>query len=386
MATRFETTIVAFGLAGTLAACSSPAETENLPPRTAQSAEPTAATTKAAGAQASSSPHTEIVDPQRQNNNEFVVYVPTWLEDAKCLDLQNKLPGGKATRLIISFALPTAEGTVEPPRISPVCAAMVRAIGSKSQVSLAIGGWGVDDTAHLKILENFNIATRNPAKFATSAANALQNVSKAINLPVTGIDLDWEYPTAESADGLTAMVGALRQQLPNAKLSMAVAADGTTLSIDSFAKNIDSFNVMTYDKDGPWSAATGDIAPADWTVASITTWAARVGNPRKIVVGYPAYGYRYPGSTKRGDSFDKATAAAITLNMIPPSAFEETASSDGARAAIVDGAWTSLVSPDAMKQTQAKLLKTLPDLGGAMIWSAEGATPAVFDALQSAGQ
>jgi GH18 family chitinase len=351
---------VTFGLSASTAACSPVAE----------SPQPVVMTRTAV----THTPRAVMVDPLRANNHELNVYVPSWLSDEACRKLATELPTDRASRLIIAFATVTAKGTVTAPTITPSCSRMVDTIGNNSTMSMAIGGYNP------KQLAGWAVALAEPDAFTKTAIEAAAQLSKQLWRPVTGLDLDMEFPTAAQAEGMTRLIRTLRTELPDAKLTMAVPAEGLFIPVKPLVKYIDGFNIMTYDKDGPWSARTGDLAPASWAVACVKQWVTDIGDPSKAIVGFPAYGYTYPGSTKRGTTFNPKKVRSILLSKIPPPDLSD-ANTSGVDEAVIDGAWTSFVSPAQMRWTEQEVLKIYPKIGGAMVWSAQGATAAVLNNL-----
>jgi HAD superfamily hydrolase (TIGR01509 family) len=128
-----------------------------------------------------------------------------------------------------------------------------------------------------------------------------------------GIDLDYEqFAFADSRD-------TWRTTRPNwvalvAELSDRLHADGRTLTVSvppvydarrtersgywvydyrSIAPLVDSVRVMAYDYSNA-SSDPGPIAPLDWVRRIVAGTAAATGDPSKLVLGVPLFGYNWP--------------------------------------------------------------------------------------------
>jgi chitinase len=167
-----------------------------------------------------------------------------------------------------------------------------------------------------------------------------------------GIDVDWEYPTAENAENFYALMSEFRRQMDAVKWKSGTMRAGTTqrgftLSIASgasqkaikpidwarVAKDVDQIGVMTYDFQGPWSHDTGFIAPLraddpkEETVASVIEAYLAAGVPsRQLLIGLPFYAYEWHnvaagenhGFLSKGDpirgNLNQSTAVALMQN------------------------------------------------------------------------
>jgi GH18 family chitinase len=108
-----------------------------------------------------------------------------------------------------------------------------------------------------------------------------------------GIDMDWEFPTADDADGFAALMSALADRLHAAHklLTVAVSADavhGCNYE-DSVISDVDFLNIMAYD-DGYGQCGVHHSSYA-FAEAAMTYWLADRSVPAdKAVLGLPFYG------------------------------------------------------------------------------------------------
>ncbi|KAI6195655.1 Cht7 [Aphelenchoides besseyi] len=156
----------------------------------------------------------------------------------------------------------------------------------------------------LKTLISIGGANFDSSTFATAAAQSqvfARNVISFIQRNgFDGIDLDWEYPTAQQRSAFTTLMRALRAQAGNRYLVTAAVSAGipTAQSIYDFQalKNaVDFLNVMTYDYHGSWDEKTGLLSPLNsndqLNVNATIQFYLRSGFPaQKIVLGVPTYG------------------------------------------------------------------------------------------------
>jgi chitinase len=167
-----------------------------------------------------------------------------------------------------------------------------------------------------------------------------------------GIDVDWEYPTADNANNFYGLMAEFRKQMDAIRWKSGSTRAGTeqrgyTLSIASgashkaiepidwkrVAKDVDQVGVMTYDFGGPWSHDTGFVAPLRSddpkaeTVASVIEAYLAAGVPsRQLLIGLPFYAYQWHnvpeganhGFLSKGDpirgNLNQSTAAALMQN------------------------------------------------------------------------
>ena len=160
------------------------------------------------------------------------------------------------------------------------------------KVQLSIGGWGAGNFSEMAASETHR------KKFCQNCLNAV----KTYNLD--GIDLDWEYPTSNSAGissspddtkNFTLLVKELRSVLGSERL-LTMASSSSAKYVD-FKSCIDYFNfvnIMTYDMGDPPYHNAG-LYKSSKTRRSCDESVAlhvKAGVPlEKIVLGIPFYGH-----------------------------------------------------------------------------------------------
>ncbi len=129
-----------------------------------------------------------------------------------------------------------------------------------------------------------------------------------------GLDIDWEWSgkklTPELSQTFTKFIHDLKHLLhardrkTKKKSMLAVALQVTphvykTLDLHALSKDVDFFNVMSYDFFGPYNETIGFNAPicGKWSVYSIDGALQRIMelgvSPEKMVLGLPLYGHVY---------------------------------------------------------------------------------------------
>ena len=141
---------------------------------------------------------------------------------------------------------------------------------------------------------------------------------------------------------------------------------------------------MAYDKvlPGTNTPTSADHAPSEWVVDTVSSWVNNTGDASKVKPGWPAYGYKYGKATRIGDTYDVYSSATVFFRDIPKGAVVENPDPSISSHASIEGSWTSIVSPADIVQTQETLKEKFPDLGGPMVWEAEGMNQELFDALK----
>jgi len=187
------------------------------------------------------------------------------------------------THINYAFALPTPEGELTGVNDEALSLLVRRSHENGVKVGLAVGGWNDGDTSAFEALAAV------PAKRGKLIHN-LNEICDHHNLD--GINIDWEYPKAESADAFAAIMKVLSHVLKKKGrlLSAAVIAmddeHGRSIKPAVF-DYVDFLNIMAYD----WHYQDGrNHSPLEVAEASLDYWLGR-GCPReKAVLGVSFYG------------------------------------------------------------------------------------------------
>jgi chitinase len=206
------------------------------------------------------------------------------------------------THINYSFGRTNAGGTITGVDETQIRDLVARAHAAGTKVGLAIGGWGTH--------QDFISMTASPASIDNFIKNAVALCEKH---QLDGIDMDWEYPTASTADVFASLMKSLGEAL-HAKgkyLSTAVISDGdgTGKHIHSAVFGyVDYLNIMAYDGGGQ------NHSSYELATLSLNYWVKQRGCPRaKAILGVPFYG-KSP-ATAYGDIIDQDPTAAQRDNL-----------------------------------------------------------------------
>ncbi|MEV6488093.1 glycosyl hydrolase family 18 protein [Actinoplanes sp. NPDC051633] len=207
------------------------------------------------------------------NGFKSVGYMPSWAGSATAVQY------AKLTHINYSFALPNANGTLQPIENTAKLQQLVSlAHQNNTKVSLAIGGWNDGNDSAFESLAA-NAGTR------TTFVNTVLNTVRQYGLD--GIDIDWEYPDpGQSGNNYTALMQQLSGALHNEGklLTAAVVSEGGTANgvQPAVFGYVDWLNIMAYDGGSPH-------ANYDWSIASANFWKSRGLPAAKTVLGVPFY-------------------------------------------------------------------------------------------------
>ncbi|MBO5126118.1 MAG: chitinase [Clostridia bacterium] len=170
--------------------------------------------------------------------------------DIAVLDIIN-IAFGKVRNNVLDFDKPSVPAEI----------ARIHAQKPGMKILLSVGGWGAG---------GFSVMCRTAegiAEFAASCVDAVETYG------LDGIDLDWEYPTIDSAgidadpsdrENFTLLLRALRDALdkayPDTHKMLTIAAGAGKYYVDAveipeIVKVLDYISLMTYDMRGAWSPA-----------------------------------------------------------------------------------------------------------------------------------
>ncbi|GIE30634.1 hypothetical protein Ait01nite_036790 [Actinoplanes italicus] len=207
------------------------------------------------------------------NGFKSVGYMPSWAGSVTSVQYT------KLTHINYSFALPNANGTLQPIENTAKLQQLVT-LGHQNnvKVSIAIGGWNDGNDSAFESLAA-NAGTR------TTFVNTVMGVVRQYNLD--GVDMDWEYPDpGTSGNNYTALMGQLSTALHNEGklLTAAVVSEGGTANgvQPAVFGYVDWLNIMAYDGGSPH-------ANYDWSINAANFWKNRGLPKAKTVLGVPFY-------------------------------------------------------------------------------------------------
>ncbi|RAL02375.1 glycoside hydrolase family 18 protein [Aspergillus ibericus CBS 121593] len=248
---------------------------------------------------------------------------------------------------------------------------------SKMKLILSVGGGG-------KGSENFALVARSQARTETFVRSARALVDQ---FGLDGIDVDWEYPSdpQEGSDYIR-LLARLREALPTPRyvLASCLPAGPWALRNIDLAKAqlyLDLINLMAYDFSGPWESQTGHQAqlfskhPSATSCQNAVSYVLSQGvDPKKLLLGVPAYGRSFLGSNGVGQRYVGCGGedGVFDYSELPrPGAKEHHDSSVGAAYCVGgDGGFVTYDTPQTVQQ-KAKFV-TKMKLGGLFYWHIGG--------------
>ncbi|HEX3777428.1 MAG TPA: glycosyl hydrolase family 18 protein [Polyangiaceae bacterium] len=204
-----------------------------------------------------------------------VGYWPSWAGAPTALQFD------KLNYIDYAFAIENPDGSVTLPDPPTLLSALVgRAHQAGVRVLLSIGGWNNGNDSGFNTI---SASADARSKFATTLGGYVNQYQ------LDGVDIDWEYPEADVAQGYTAMMQELSAVLrPNGKLlTIAGAAfNGGSAGITADAiQYIDMVNIMAYDGGpGPQNAS-----PFSFAQSSLALWQSKGFSSDKLILGVPFY-------------------------------------------------------------------------------------------------
>jgi len=256
---RFSPLFLFLLLAGWLAACGAGA--------TEESVETDAPVETAVSLPATSPPPTETPMTESPSDFRVLAYVTGGI-------VPEIIPYERLTHINYAFLIPNADGTFASLTNGWKLKKIVAdAHAAGVQVLISVGGWGWD--------EQFETMAADPASRAAFVQNLADFVAE-YNLD--GADVDWEYPDpGPSAQNFVALIGELREAMPDKLLTTAVVTYGPTAEgvLSETFPLFDFINVMAYD--GPEHGTMQQFNDA------LDYWLGRGLPPEKIVMGLPFY-------------------------------------------------------------------------------------------------
>jgi chitinase len=157
---------------------------------------------------------------------------------------------------------------------------------------------------------NFPMFDGNPQLEATFVQNLQSFIFK---YGYDGVDVDWEYPTADETDTFYNLYVDMRSALPSPDYQLSADVPpwgdgGGGYAIPQVDPYIDYFNIMQYDCAGPWTADGQLNSEIFWDPSDPDPWECQPGGaasesvtifeqagvpPSQLNMGTPFYGYLY---------------------------------------------------------------------------------------------
>jgi GH18 family chitinase len=209
-----------------------------------------------------------------------VGYMPAWQGSV------DDIAFARLTHVYYAFALPMADGRLQPVEDMPKLQALVtRAHARGVKVLISVGGWNDGDDSAFTALSASGVGRRT---FAESVARLVTEQE------LDGADIDWEFPDPTEADKFAALVNELSILLRPAGKLLTAAVSASSWGSEGIGSetfpDLDWLNVMAYD------GGTGaDHSPYSYAVSALEMWTGRGLASRKAVLGVPFYsrpGYR----------------------------------------------------------------------------------------------
>jgi len=210
----------------------------------------------------------------------IVGYFPSWSGDPKAVLYRD------LTHIIYAFAFADSNGAYRPVEAPEKLDAVVKAAHAAGvKVLISVGGWNEgDDRA-------FEAISTHPERIQRFVQGTL-NLLAAFHLD--GVDIDWEFPGADTAAGYASMAQALSAALhpQGALVTLAVSAadvNGQFITDEAWQAS-DWVNIMAYD-DGWGLSPIIPHSNYSFTRSALDYWLVQRGVPRdQVVVGVPFYG------------------------------------------------------------------------------------------------
>ncbi|MGO9084685.1 MAG: glycoside hydrolase family 18 protein [Candidatus Sulfotelmatobacter sp.] len=276
------------------------------------------------------------------------------------------------------------------------------------QIMVSIGGGGSSSDVFSTAAEPANVQA-----FVASCINMFINgqFASAIIEPgiFTGIDIDWEFPGQSTVNtpavdeaNFTAMMAEFRTQLdainPNSVLTTTGPAGSwawQSMNLGVVQSSVNFINLMNYDFDGPWSTATGFVAPLyqaplDPDSSSNASYAVQsyvgMGVPKnKIVFGMPFYAYEWGNVSNQNNGLFEPCTPTAGSSSCPNNTYEYNALAglsgyttyrDSATQEpwLWDGNSSFVTYDDPTSLAFKAQYVASQDLGGVMIWELSGDT------------
>lgn len=199
-----------------------------------------------------------------------------------------KLQLDKLTHVMYAFIIPREDGSLEPLKKPEQLKELVEKghkVGTK--IYAALGGWSYQGDPLYPTFEKAAASKESRTKF-------VDNVVKfAIDNQLDGVEIDWEYPNANSIGNYESLVVELSKKLEANGKHLTAALNGawsategpevSKMMTDQCLNSFEFISVMVYDMNND------DHSPLWFANTSIDYWLNRGISSEKIVVGMPLY-------------------------------------------------------------------------------------------------
>lgn len=199
--------------------------------------------------------------------------------------------------------------------------AHLRAQNPRITTSISLGGWNFGSTI-------FSPMVRSESSRATFIKSA---IAFARDHTFDGIDMDWEYPSAQDKENYGLLISEMRTAIqaeaastgkPPLLLSMAVPAGVDKINagfdVPVLSEAVDWLGVMSYDLHGSWESVTGahtalfNADPNDPLTGAyaLKYWEKQGAPVNKLVMGLATYGRGWTLASEKIHTVGSATKGA----------------------------------------------------------------------------
>jgi len=199
-----------------------------------------------------------------------------------------KLQTDKLTHIMYAFLIPQADGSVLPLTEEENVRQLIgKAHSDNCEVFIAVGGWSYNNIPLQSAFEQAAGNSETRKKLVESIVAVVENYG------FDGVELDWEYPTKDSAKNYEALIVELDSELEARGKQLTAALNGAWSKTegpevskyvsDACLEAFDFINVMSYDMNND------QHSPFWFANTSIDYWINRGVDAEKIVLGMPLY-------------------------------------------------------------------------------------------------
>lgn len=199
-----------------------------------------------------------------------------------------KLQTDKLTHIMYAFLIPEEDGSVLPlAEEENVRQLIEKAHNDSCEVFIAVGGWSYNNVPLQAAFEKAAKTPETRKKLVESIISVVEDFG------FDGVELDWEYPNAASAENYEALILELDKELETRGKQLTAALNGAWSATegpevskyvsDACLDAFDFINVMSYDMNNE------QHSPFWFANTSIDYWLNRGVSAEKIVLGMPLY-------------------------------------------------------------------------------------------------